>query len=275
MPPATPWQGPIHHSFAADAARTESTNDRRVAHFSAQRGSGVTSGPFGMSAPGRRVARNGRPSHFRAISGSHGASVSAANPLVQTFDVLLIPYSVSEITVLILCIFDQVFQLFNRTSDAHDAFCGTFYLYAAKIPRLQRRLAEYNLAFSVTVTVTDETQAVWTQVGDQVFSHLGQHGLHLERYPTSFMPPGDRKYTEEGYQFTVPGNNRDSVRKLKPVEKSGRLITIKLLKDIASKVTNPQGQNPLLWLCGWPFVECSFMLLIYIAYKQAPLLRTS
>ena len=109
MPPSTPWQGPTHRSFAADAARTESTNDRRVAHFSAQRGLCVTSGPFGMSAPGWRIARNGRPSHFRAISGNHGASVSVANPLIQMFDVLLIPYNVSEITVLIPCLFDRVF----------------------------------------------------------------------------------------------------------------------------------------------------------------------
>lgn len=127
----------------------------------------------------------------------------------------------------------------------------------------------------MTVTVTDETQAVWMQVGDQVFSHLGQHGLHLERYSASFMSPGDREHTEEGYQFAVPGNNRDGVRKLKSVEKPGHLITIKLLKDIASKVANPQGQNPLLWLCEWPFIERSFMLFLYLAYKQAPLLRTS
>ena len=112
-PPAAPWQGPNHRGCTVDGARVESTNDRRVAHFSGQRGSGVISGPFGMSAPGHRIAsgRNGnsRTSHssLRVISGNHtGASMS---PFVQTFDILLIPYSVSEITVLIPCISDGVF----------------------------------------------------------------------------------------------------------------------------------------------------------------------
>ena len=141
--------------------------------------------------------------------------------------------------------------MFHSPSEAHDPFRGSFYLYSAKVPRLQCQLSEYNLALSVTVTVTDETQAVWTQVGDQLYSYLDRHGLYLERYPTSHITPGDREYTEEGYQFTVPGNTRNGARKLKPVEKPGRLITIKFLKDVASKVANPRGQNPLLWLCEW------------------------
>ena len=66
-----------------------------------------------MSAPGRCIASgwngNSRTSHssLRVISGNHaGASMS---PFVQTFDILLIPYSVSKITVLILCISDWAF----------------------------------------------------------------------------------------------------------------------------------------------------------------------
>ena len=96
--------------------------------------------------------------------------------------------------------------MFHSPSEAHDPFCDSFYLYSAKVPHLQHQLSEYNLALSVTVTVTDETQVVWTQIRDQLYSYLDRHGLYLEQYPTSHITPGDHKYTEEGYQFTVPGN---------------------------------------------------------------------
>ena len=115
-PLAAPWQGPNHCGCTVDAARVESTNDHRVAHFSGQRGSGVISGPFGMSAPGRRIAsgRNGnsRTSHssLRVISGNHASA--SMSPFVQTFNILLIPYSVSKITVLILRISDWAFSCF-------------------------------------------------------------------------------------------------------------------------------------------------------------------
>lgn len=89
-----------------------STNDRRVAHYSTQRGLGVTSGPFSMSqaAPNRRIAGTGRAprSSLRAMSSSHAAFTSAG-PLVQIFDILIIPYSVGELTLLLLHIVDHVF----------------------------------------------------------------------------------------------------------------------------------------------------------------------
>jgi hypothetical protein len=114
VPPATPWQGTTRHhgGHAVDATPPVSTNDRCVAHYSSQQGLGVTSGPFSMSqvTPSRRItgtAWTPRAS-LRAMSSSHTAFASMG-PFVQTFDILIIPYSVSELTLLLLHIVDHVF----------------------------------------------------------------------------------------------------------------------------------------------------------------------
>ncbi|KIK78392.1 hypothetical protein PAXRUDRAFT_16902 [Paxillus rubicundulus Ve08.2h10] len=153
-------------------------------------------------------------------------------PLTEMFHVLILPY----------CLFD-------RGSDVNDPFSGDFHIYASKLPAFQNRLSSFGLSTLVTVTAIDKDQPVWSQVNNQLFSHLDTRGLHLERYPTTLTTLGQQEYTEEGIQFLIPGNNHNGAEKLKAVEQLGRLLTIGLLQDIVSKVRNTVGLEPLLWTC--------------------------